>query len=363
MSSRKKKPASPRTGLCPHCGTAFVPGAVLHYEGRALCPQCHADLSAPVSEELEAAIEEHHGAVVKIDAARHKLNRMEERANAGFLSRIWSELYRNKADLAKSELRRQRARADELWGGIWEEALSLHARNPWFLATHHTLDELLEDQGLAVAFLRGDRDALAAALDDERIEGGNLGEYVVYEELVELASDKRSPLHQAQIVCNIDVPTGFDEQRGVPTCSQIDLVLLTRSNAFVIEVKATSSDMSVNEEFSTVRKVAPEQSAGRKNRPPSKALGQNKKQAKAFRKICPHYPEERVHEVVLFVGPHSFKGGKPTFMHNRFVGSLPNGRSDFKQALEKLTRDEDDVLSQESLYLLAELLQEKYGMH
>lgn len=188
------------------------------------------------------------------------------------------------------------------------------------------------------------------------------GEHEVFELLRKRTLVPDSPLFNARILPNLYLPKERGHVAAGSFWNQIDCLVLTRSCAFVIEVKRRCADVRTCRPFDHIWSNSPGKKYDKEEDLTlwDDPLGQNAKHAKLFNSLCGEYPYERIYEAVVIVGSHSFKSDCDQFVGNVYVGSM-NRSKRLVGTFEDAIRENDPIMTDEEVDALADAYIDKYA--
>lgn len=356
-----------RSAKCPHCGGFFHVRAINGGFLARMCPLCGGSLSEELYDaEARRAKEAHLTASELRDEVRAKLRELEDNLRSS--QKWWQFLRRRKAKRGIAAVRpvfeeRQKAVKSAL---VHFKAIkdSRYHCGEWYLSTHVPLVNAEGPKESRYRLHTGyDGPNGSFTIDHPTsVRGrGIIGEFVAFEAFREEICKEGSPLKGARLLPNLYIPKQVG-LRGNAHWEQVDLVLATRSCAFVIEVKKRYADISTKVPFEQIKSNAPgPRGEGEPLRDFSWPLEQNSQHALAFADACDAYDFERVFELVLFVNPRSFKTDATCFYDHVLVSALPDKRKALLSAIALATTSHEDVMSQSELDAMADRMINAYG--
>ena len=361
--------------ICCHCGAVFSPQEVV---GRYLvrtCPSCNGSLAegeydsaaAAISDEIAIAMQQ----VEESKAEVEKWKTWTRRFRLAIFKPI-NRVFQNKAD---SSMKRCSELSDRLKAKrrrLYAFAKSRYYTSEWYQLTRIPLMRtVVEPYTIKVGYGPAGKWSVSPT---DSLTAGITAELQVFMVILARIRDESSPLYEARLVPNVYLP---HKQRGARTeqlWSQIDLIVLTRQAAFVIEVKRrrkrivapgpfeeiwSTNDGSLVDAYARGMLGCDLSEVGFTDE--SFALNQNSRHAVALSEVCGDYPFERVYEQVVYVGTDSFSTDCREFVDNVNVSKLGRGVADFADIIEAECFRLDDIAPQQRIDDLSERLVETYG--
>lgn len=362
--------------LCPLCEASFVPEQLAGRYLERRCPACNSvidtkDIDALARKTL-ADLPELREREAACEARIQKLRQWVDRTT--FF--LWSPVHRflKKKLAAASEdrvaiRRQQRQRRKRV-----ESLARMHYYlSEWFLRTGIPLKRTVIEPFDLVPFYDGE--GVWRLPRGRREISGMTAEFAVFQALLDRVVDPTSPLYQAHVVPNVYLPRPLEYTRkGRSFWDQVDLIVLTRQAAFVIEVKRRYKDIVANAPFKDIRSKHPnvsgtppfsaessnaEHSASWETNDTT-ALSQNSRHAVAFSDLRTPYEFERIYEQVVFVGVNSFSSDTEGFVDNVSVSCLSD-EAHFIKPIEEVCRKLAPVATQGVVEKLGDDLVSQYG--
>lgn len=349
--------------FCPECEQAFTVGELEWNGGLKRCPKCGADMGEEAMDERAAAT------LRELDAAREDeravAREVEELEASLSVKRHWWQFLsrsrlRRKLEARRARLERFREQVGGLSRGYGHLVYGRYFCSDWFLLSHvplsrsgigRDLDYRLRPQ------VSDGTDApeffLSPSRPNRSIGRGIAAEFEFFEFARKASANPDSPLCDARILPDLYLP--HVGRGGRTITSQVDCVVLTRSCAFVVEVKSWHSEISAASPFEAVE-VKRAGEAERTDAP----LYQNSQHALAFDDCCDAYPFERIYELTVFVNPVSFESDGAEFADNVLVSALPDCSGTLLAAMEEVVQGEENLMTQGDLEDLAHSLHDRY---
>lgn len=359
---------------CPSCKEGFLPteikGEFLHrvcpHCGEAISPETYAEQALDVYNKVKESSDE-------LKDYRQQLEHLSDTAVS--YTKWWQVLKKMKAFI---QIKLLKARTASLIPGLIQdlengkEQLSTLARyryysSEWFLNTHIPL---VEEGGPLDVHYRLKTGEYKIFPSGSSQKSGLLGEIKAFKYVVSFASNPYSALYQCRPVPNLYIPIPFDEVHdGGSYWSQVDLLVLTRQCAFVVEVKHWKSCVYVDAETGKIYASNQDMDGlglpfyvqGKTYYETSTTLDQNSNHASYFYDICKRYPFEKIFEVTLFVDPKSFQSNFTGFVDNIYAGCLGSDCLDSISLMAEVCEALPSIMSTEELNALADNLLNRYG--
>ena len=247
----------------------------------------------------------------------------------------------------------------------------------WFLNTHYLLEE---DGGLPLEAHYSPSGDLRLEVKGKAADAAGLpAEYRTFNCFLAERDKESSSLYGCRPVPNLFIPIPADERRGRALWSQIDLVVLTCSCAFVVEVKNWRNNVYVERDTGQIYVTRgadgnggqEKEIAGVRYRRAESTLDQNSDHALWFHETFDAYPFDRVYEVTAFHRPDSFGSDFDGFDNNIFAGTLNGVRDrrsdggaaghDVVEVMRRETARLNPLFKQKEVEQMADTLLRKYG--
>lgn len=366
--------------VCPHCAQAFF---AKQLEGKFLerfCPCCGKKILPSNYDEKAAPLLERTAVLLgALRRYRRKEAFFQEKVDActkwwkapekWLLALCWSVYRKVNAD----KIEAQSAEYDLAKKELCHLAKFRYYTSEWFACTHvHLFDEggplkacYHIETGKYEAFPARDRKDAR----DRKGAAGTLGEMTVFDLFLQEVQKPSSALQGAYLLPNLFIPLPSDELRTSRSFwSQIDLIVLTRQCAFVVEIKNWRASVFVEKETGKIYS-SKQWTQGRQCIQRGKTtyhevedtLDQNSNHASWFYEICKAYPFERVYEVTLFLNTRSFESTFEGFDNNIFAGEISASSLGSLKIMENECRNLENLLSEQELYELSQDLLNRYG--
>ena len=359
--------------VCPFCNNHFEVDKLIGEIGQRVCPFCEEEITpeyydscAPdvFNEKIELETEK--------KALRSRISALENKCNQ---YRSWWQrpimcFYKLKLKRAHRVLDPQMKRLKNRIKSR-KQKLNCLARNSyyvseWFLNTHF----LLETNGEKLINANYNRDCQFELWCSNKFidAGGFIGEYKVFNIYLEECLDDRSPLFGSRLIPNIYVPRSNKGEFENSFWAQIDLILLTKSCAFVVEVKNWRTDVYVDLDsgdiFTTSKRNSLDGSFMFHDETyylSRLSLDQNSNHASWFYDNFKGYPFDRIFEMTLFFNPKSFEATSKYFLNNRFACSVNNENSEALRVMVEASSNLNKIFDKEHVDQMADKILNKFG--
>lgn len=358
--------------ICPSCGASITPTQVVGtYLGRR-CPACGQPIKPSDFDRLASSVlrerESIHAQEIAVTRKLERLGRWRKRFAFPLLLPLRKFVDRKLArtNVECSSIKEAGHRLDSRLSSL---AHMRYYLSEWYFRTAFPLKRV------AVAPFQ-----LRPYYDDKGIWhlprgkkeiSGSTAEFAVFQALYDEVTSPNSILHKAQIVPNIYLPRTSEQARnGSVFWDQIDMVVLTRQAAFVIEVKRRFKRIRSDAPFEDIWSKSPARDDGKETArnlkeegwdiTENRALSQNSRHAVAFDDLVPQFPFDRVFEQVVFVGPQSFESNSNEFVGNVNVSCL-DGDSRFLLPIMSACSKLSPIATQSAIDELGETLATRYG--
>ncbi|MBQ9002854.1 MAG: NERD domain-containing protein [Eggerthellaceae bacterium] len=361
--------------ICCHCGAVFNPGEVRgRYLNRA-CPSCNGNLAEGEYDSAAAAISDEiaevSGLIEESKAAVEKWKTWARRFRLAIFKPI-NRVFQNKADTSMKRCSELSDRLTAKRRRLYALAKSRYYVSEWYQLTRIPLIRtVVEPYTINVGYGPAGKWSVSPT---DSLTSGITAEIQVFMATLARIRDESSQLCEARLVPNIYLPHKQRSVRAERLWSQIDLILLTRQAAFVIEVKRrrkrvlapapfeeiwSTTDGSLVDAYARGVLDCASSEAGFTDE--SFALNQNSRHAIALSEVCKDYPFERIYEQVVYVGTDSFSTDCKGFVDNVNVSKLGRSVADFAGIIEAECARLDSIVSQSRIDDLGEELVETYG--
>lgn len=361
---------------CPHCRANFSPLNIKGDVGSRTCPECGGEISERVFDELALQLTNQRNAASR---ALKKLNEPVRSLSKKIkhAKKWWQKPQRWYYQLRLNQLTRsQNPQRATLKRDIKEAKKDLkplaHSRyytSEWFLATHFSFVNeapymLYVRQFIPRYTYSGTFELVDTA--NSTTGSGFLGEYRLFNLLLARTLDSTSPLFGARILPNLYLPAPPRKNNPRSALTQIDMILLTRSHAYVIETKRWLGRIYVDTKTGDVyrrssRKLSSEKVVvkGVTYQKTHANLSQNFFHKCMFLDECHTYPRDEVFPVTMFLDATSLESHRESYRGNLF--GLIGSDSDPITQIENIERDSVPLISQEELIETADNLMNAYN--
>lgn len=359
--------------VCPFCNNHFEVDKLIGEIGHRKCPFCEEEIT---SEYYDNCAPDVYNEKVKLETEkkefRNRISTLEHKCNQytqwwespilwflNFkLKRIHKELD-PKIKKLNNRIKNRKQKLNSL-------ARNSYYVSEWFLHTHFLLEVNGENlihasYNQAIQFNLWCSNKFIDA-------GGFIGEYKVFNIILQESLNDESPLFGCRLIPNIYVPRtdkgGFENSFW----AQIDLIVLTESCAFVVEVKNWKTDVYVDIDsgdiYTTSKKNCLDNSIVLHNETyylSRLTLDQNSNHASWFYDNFKGYPFERIFEVTLFNNPKSFKSTSNYFFNNRFASKIDEENADALKVMIEACSNLNKVFDKEHVDQMADRILNMFG--
>ncbi len=359
--------------VCPFCNNHFEVDKLTGHIGHRKCPFCNKEITSDYYNNRALIIlDEKDASQTEKDELRKVINKLECKCNACL--KWWKKplywVYKLKLERTHKELDPKIKKLSNKISSR-KKKLNCLARNSyyvseWFLSTHF----LLETDGKKLINAHYNRDCqFELWCSNEFVEaGGFIGEYKVFNYFLRECLDENSALFGCRLVPNIYVPRSNNRDYGSSFWAQIDLVILTRSCAFVVEVKNWKTDVYVDIDSGDIYTTSCRNSTADTivlnnvvyclSR---LSLDQNSNHTSWFYENFKGYPFERIYEVTLFLSPKSFESSSNTFVNNRFAGAVGDEYNDVLKVMMDASLNLNNIFTEDNVNDMADRILSKFG--
>lgn len=365
-------PADPferETAVCWMCEQRFqvkdIPGTFLHRR----CPLCGGELTAEAYDrKAKPLCRELNQKEAEIRELTRRQKALEQVIEAH--PHWWQWPYRFVIKKRLANVIPQAARVQQQISSLKKKVDNIrfarYFTSEWFLSTHAptVVAKSAIDAGYRISPRYSPEGTFTLELPGGGKEGKGLAaEFDVFEVFRQKILQVDSPLHNARLAPNLYLPIEDPSSSRHALWSQIDLALLTRYGAFVVEVKRRYADIIASAPFDCILSNKPgDQERTNALAPFNQPLVQNARHAVHFCRIPFNpYPDSRVYEITVFVRPRSFSSDAEGFARKVFVGCVPQEEDALVDAVETVCRKGDEIISQSKLDELADNLIDRYG--
>lgn len=360
--------------LCPHCNASFTQEKLAGSYLNRRCPVCnqviepgHFDQQVKQVKDKIRNYEIAKDTPQKREAKYAKLSHVTR----FFLLRPLHKYFEKKRNKAADQIAELTSHQKVLQRRITSLALMRYYTSEWYVRTGQPLTRKVIAPFQLVPYY--DKNDVWKLPRGKKALSGMTAEFAVFEALLKRVTDQSSEIfYHAQLVPNIYLPR--HSKRGVQQgrfWDQIDLVLLTRYAAFVIEVKRRYKDIKVNAPYREILSKEPTVwDEGSEvdisdaeivwDTKETAALTQNSYHALAVNDVIGLFPFERIYEQVVFVEPYSFVCNSSEFVDNVNVSAITT-KPLFIRPIEKACRELEPIATQEQIDQLGEELVSTYG--
>lgn len=368
---------------CLKCGIPFMASNRLGSFGKRYCSSCGARVTeGRFRARAMKAISDKRKRQEQIDAIDGELAQAQRRVDrfSVWYLRPLRPFARRRQRRVEERLAPQKKAVQDAIAAL-EQDIARYERSgyylsEWFLNTHYLLEE---DGGLPLEVHYSPSGELRLEVKGKAVDAAGLpAEYRTFNCFLTERDEESSPLHGCRPVPNLFIPIPADKRRGRALWSQIDLVILTRSCVFVVEVKNWRNDIYVERETGQIYVTRGAGGGGQEKEidgmmycRAKSTLDQNSDHALWFHEMFDAYPFDRVYEVTAFYRPESFGSDFDGFDNNIFAGTLGgvrerqgNGETAGHDVVEVMRRETarlKPLFKQKEVERMADTLLRKYG--
>lgn len=359
------KAYSEQTITCPFCGSPVTLGDIDAHDGT--CPHCHASLCENGCDDAARAVlnelEPYHAAIKSSNRLKgRQRNLLGEPGLLKWFKILVTLILRL---LAAARIRRLEPEAVRQLEKLGDIAQARYYAGDWYRQTRSKIG--WDAEGWARSLHPWyDEHTRAFTLKGPRGNGERSGfraEFEAFEELRRACSDPSSPLFGGKLAANLYLPYRGDRmasattsRRPAPLWRQVDLVLVTCQQVFVVEVKRRAF-VSADEKNYHVSVGNSRSEIGNADR----MIDQVDDHADALCRLYPQLPCDRVLSALEFVAPLEIRGGFKRFSKGLFIGEGASQNATIVRAMERTCEDSSPILSERQRDDIAEELTRRFG--